>query len=540
MTILRRALIVLVVYRTMLSALACAQTIDEFPLPTPNSQPAFIVVGGDNKLWFTELRGAIGRVSPSSTDVITEFPVRPIDSPSAPAVIAHGKGLELWFTDYTHSTFGHVAFDGNAIEYSPLTGAPGGITLGSDGNIWIAETRTHLLARVRVRSFLDVEEFQVNAVSPASITSGPDGNLWFTDSADLIGRVPPTNVAASVVFPVLTDHSRPLGIASGPDGNLWFTESEGNKIGRITITGTVSEYPVPTANSRPYFITAGADGNLWFTENGANKIGRISPSGTIEEFTIPTAASDPRGIAWGPDDQIWFCETAVNKIARVNIGVPTPTLINTPTRTPTWTVSPTLTPLPTTTPTATRTETVPSTATTTALGAATATASASPTASATATPTLITVPLVTPVTVTDTTIAVSDVSVLPNSGTVMIDNEQMTYDGKQPFASASAIGSAAAAQPGVLLNVRRGVNGTMPAAHQAGAIVVLIRTTRCVGDCDGGHTVTVEELVKGVNIALGIAPLTDCDAFDANNDSEVTVEELVTAVSSALNECPSA
>ena len=41
---------------------------------------------------------------------------------------------------------------------------------------------------------------------------------------------------------------------------------------------------MPTAGSRPFGITTGPDGNLWFTEYGGDKIGRITPSGTITEF----------------------------------------------------------------------------------------------------------------------------------------------------------------------------------------------------------------------------------------------------------------
>jgi virginiamycin B lyase len=79
------------------------------------------------------------------------------------------------------------------------------------------------------------------------------------------------------------------------------------------------EFQVPTANAvaTRATITAGVDGNLWFTEYTGNKIGRITPSGTITEFTIPTPSSAPLGIVAGPDGAIWFAETAVNKIARL-------------------------------------------------------------------------------------------------------------------------------------------------------------------------------------------------------------------------------
>jgi streptogramin lyase len=72
------------------------------------------------------------------------------------------------------------------------------------------------------------------------------------------------------------DHRpRPLGITTGPDGALWFAEALGRKIGRITASGTITEFPLPF----PTFfgamgVAVGSDGALWFTDS-ANKIGRL-------------------------------------------------------------------------------------------------------------------------------------------------------------------------------------------------------------------------------------------------------------------------
>ena len=38
----------------------------------------------------------------------------------------------------------------------------------------------------------------------------------------------------------------------------------------------------------------------------------------------------------------------------------------------------------------------------------------------------------------------------------------------------------------------------------------------CVGDCNGDGMVSVDEMVEGVRISLGEAPLSQCPAFDAN------------------------
>lgn len=57
------------------------------------------------------------------------------------------------------------------------------------------------------------------------------------------------------------------------------------------------------------------------------------------------------------------------------------------------------------------------------------------------------------------------------------------------------------------------------------------------GDCDQSNSVAINELVIGVNIALGRAALTICPPFDTNNSMTVTVDELVTGVRAALQGC---
>src|SRR6188474_794353 len=60
----------------------------------------------------------------------------------------------------------------------------------------------------------------------------------------------------------------------------------------------------------------------------------------------------------------------------------------------------------------------------------------------------------------------------------------------------------------------------------------------CTGDCDADGTVTVDEVLQGVNIALGMSVVGRCVAFDIDANTAVTVDEVVLAVNSALNGCP--
>ena len=60
----------------------------------------------------------------------------------------------------------------------------------------------------------------------------------------------------------------------------------------------------------------------------------------------------------------------------------------------------------------------------------------------------------------------------------------------------------------------------------------------CVGDCDDERQVTIDELVRGVNIALGAFPLSECPSFDCNDTGAVDISCLVRAVNNALSGCP--
>src|SRR5262249_19243621 len=131
-----------------------------------------------------------------------------------------------------------------------------------------------------------------------------------------IERLERREVLSSVTEFGLLPASGPYELTTGPDGNVWFTENTSNKIGRITTSGTVTEFSIPTSNSGPQSITTGPDGALWFTENASNKIGRITTGGSFTEFSL-ASGSHPLGIATGSNGNLWFTEYGTNKIGEI-------------------------------------------------------------------------------------------------------------------------------------------------------------------------------------------------------------------------------
>jgi virginiamycin B lyase len=205
---------------------------------------------------------------------------------------------------------------------------------------------------------------------------GPDGNIWFgesvrTPASAYIGKMSQAGVLLAEYQLSFNDSSLILEIPSivpGPDGKLWFTEQVEqvdsttptvNYIGRISTTGTITEFPVCSPDAELHDITAGPDGNLWFAENGTNLIGRITTKGAITEYSGLTGF-DVTGITAGPADSktLWFTEAETNssgtpaggKIGRIQLPAPsTPAACFTPAEP---SPSPSPSPAPTPTPTA--------------------------------------------------------------------------------------------------------------------------------------------------------------------------------------------
>src|SRR6516225_9005962 len=69
------------------------------------------------------------------------------------------------------------------------------------------------------------------------------------------------------------------------------------------------------------------------------------------------------------------------------------------------------------------------------------------------------------------------------------------------------------------------------------AVCVARPSAGCVGDCNGDGKVTIDELVRAVNIALGEASVDVCDAVDNDRNGMISVDELVRAITKSLSDC---
>lgn len=240
--------------------------------------------------------------------VVREFAI-PSGTVDLSSYIAQGADGNMWFTLPGSSLVGRVGVDGAVQMYpTPTSGSgPGSIKLGSDGNMWVAQSLVGKIAKVTPSG--DFTEYSIGCQS-SSISLGSDGNMWFGCgySAARIGYITPDGNVTT--FDMGTDTDGPRQIALGPDGNIWFLKeyiSVGKKIAKVTPSGVFTEYDTPSDITSLYNIIHGPDGNLWFPASNGN-VYSVSPSGEfsvklqldLDDILVATS------LAIGPDSNVWF------------------------------------------------------------------------------------------------------------------------------------------------------------------------------------------------------------------------------------------
>jgi virginiamycin B lyase len=110
---------------------------------------------------------------------------------------------------------------------------------------------------------------------------------------------------------------------------MWFLElngmvdgkqADGNRVGRISMSGEITEYEIPSAGNSPTNIAVGPDRNVWYTKGAA--LGRVTMNGEITEFPIANGEARAVGLTAGSDrqpplrltDRLWFTDGQNNRI----------------------------------------------------------------------------------------------------------------------------------------------------------------------------------------------------------------------------------
>jgi streptogramin lyase len=255
----------------------------EYTTPTANAGPWGFTAGSDGNLWFSEFDNSnVAKIVPG-TGVITEYALP--QGGSGPSWIASAPDNRIWVVEYYCSVNSLAVFSPGPsptfAQYSipQSCSAPYFLTFDGSGNIWFAEAYySHDVQYATPGGSFPLGSPPSLSVAASGETTGSDGNIWLTEGnsnmlaritvpGDVLTEFPLTSIGGSA-------GANPTSIITGLDGNLWFTEPGINAIARVTPGNTpavLSETQMPTENAGPHALNIGPDGNIWFTEDGGQR-----------------------------------------------------------------------------------------------------------------------------------------------------------------------------------------------------------------------------------------------------------------------------
>jgi len=211
--------------------------------------------------------------------------------------VASGQNGDEWFTRPFRGTVARISSDGTVTDF-PLGGhaSPDGVVVDSSGNVWISITGSDTSEHLdRLTPSGELSEWGSGAGDPIGLTIGPDGNLWIAGFTGGVSELSSTVKGQKTVYPLTFAAGDEYAVdVASLDGKVWATVG-GNapRIESISPSGVIHDYALP--GLEPGRITAGPDGAVWFTGsiNASSQafIGRLSTSGKLSKYIFGAGVS---------------------------------------------------------------------------------------------------------------------------------------------------------------------------------------------------------------------------------------------------------
>ena len=183
-------------------------------------QPLVVTIAGDNTVWFLDAaNNSVGHLTFPGA-VVTEYGIP--TNPADPAYMTLGPDGNLWFTELgigsgTGCQVARITTGGSPtiteFQMQFLQPSPDGdVCLGitsAGGNLWFAEADTGAIGRVTTGGVVTEWGVPGNGTTAVFVANGPDSNLWFTDGGfdpnvligtNQVGRI---NLSSVTTLPAL-------------------------------------------------------------------------------------------------------------------------------------------------------------------------------------------------------------------------------------------------------------------------------------------------------------------------------------------------
>lgn len=325
----------------LFSSRTSALNVEEFPTPTPNTSIAYSVsTSSQGVMWF--LKPAQKQIVKLNADgSMTEYPMNVIGAninavqAGLPTLGPDGNVWYLSLEDGLHSFINRINPDGsiftmniknlNDEEATPYLSHS--LELGSDGNLWIPMVRNfdeYYIAKYN-SSGVVLAEINIPAGQPAyNLKMGLSGYMWYA-RGDKIGKISSAGAVTEYDMPTST---QPFAIELAQDGNIWFTAVDRSStpklvVGKITPDGSITIYPTEEPGNQPaWTLDLSPDGKLWFSLIGTGKVAVVSMDGSIFYYNFSPLVLISANK--GPDNNMWALSYSAQegvKVVKIFLGL---------------------------------------------------------------------------------------------------------------------------------------------------------------------------------------------------------------------------
>jgi virginiamycin B lyase len=319
---------------TVASQGGSTQTVDIWPLPTPDVLPGGIDVDPNTgEVYFTTFNYGLGRLDPA-TNGLTEWQID--GGPNQLELcLCSGNTLYAVFTQSLADRIG-LLLTGPGWYRSAAGTTPGGFAKGLDvvptggaAEAWFTERLGGHVGRMLLQpSDFDPQRFMSTpdrgqVISPQAIQASVTTTPVMAQIAPGNPALPPAAVGVSgttVVAMTTWDLSSVYAgdvvledVAVDPNGQVWIANSAQPILAQLDPqSGTALLHDLPSGSAATS-LTVG--GNLiWFTEGFQNKIGALDPAtGDVFEWSLP-APGQPAALRMDDHFRIWFADREGNRI----------------------------------------------------------------------------------------------------------------------------------------------------------------------------------------------------------------------------------
>jgi virginiamycin B lyase len=235
------------------------------------------------------------------------------DLSGQPGRITEGPDGNVWVLlsgSSDNNEIARVEPDGTVTEFdsNDLSNAVG-ITTGPDGKLWV--TKSQAVGSFDPADPTNIDLTPITQVSGQDIVAGPDGDLWTPGDATVV-QIPPDDPANPLFHDVSGLSGR--GIAAGGDGRIWVVDFAGQQLVRMKTDGTFTTIAI---GGQPQQVAAGPGEQMAYTNPNAadTVVGLLTPPADPENVAMPN--TDPFGITFAIDGAYWTARFAANDLARI-------------------------------------------------------------------------------------------------------------------------------------------------------------------------------------------------------------------------------